>query len=183
MLHEMLARLAQEFVFERAKQFAGSKFANFIRRDLAVEAKKHLIFLPYELKVKASVGAGNWASVPWLAFFDPLITSSATTGFYVVYLINPQTEEIFLSLNQGTTSVYQEYGETRGREVLRRRAIDLAERAPEYTRLFRTEAIDLGSNESLPLGYEAGHSFGKKYLADRINPDVFYKDLQDKLSA
>jgi len=135
------------------------------------------------LKVKASVGAGNWAAVPWLAFFDPLITESATTGFYVVYLINAQTEEIYLSLNQGTTAVYQEFGERSGREVLRRRAIDIAGRVPESARIFDTSEIDLGSNEALPLGYEAGHAFGRKYSVGKIDEKLFYGDLEKILSA
>ncbi|RFU12389.1 DUF3578 domain-containing protein, partial [Rhodobacteraceae bacterium W635] len=93
MLHDMLARIAQNYVYERAKPFANSSFGSFVRHDVALEAKKKLIFLPYELTVKASVGAGVWAAVPWLAFFDPLVTKSATSGYYVVYLINAQTGE------------------------------------------------------------------------------------------
>ncbi len=183
MLHQMLAKMAREFVFERAKPFAGNDFGNFVRHDVSIEAKKHLIFLPYELRVKSSVGAGNWAAVPWLAFFDPLITESATRGFYVVYLVNAQTEEIVLSLNQGTTEVYREFGERKGRQVLRRRSNDLAERVPEFAKLFEMEPIALGSSESLPLGYEAGHSFGRTYAAARIDPDQFYQDLERMLSA
>ncbi|MFA3916120.1 MrcB family domain-containing protein [Ruegeria hyattellae] len=183
MLHQMLARLAREFVFERAKPFAGSEFGNFVRHDVSLEAKKRLIFLPYELKVKSSVGAGNWAAVPWVAYFDPLITVSATRGFYVVYLINAQSEEIVLSLNQGTTEVYREFGERTGRQVLRRRAVDLAERTPEFAKLFDLDPIELGSVESLPLGYEAGHSFGRTYPAREIDPDAFYQDLERILSA
>jgi hypothetical protein len=72
MLAEYLARLATQYVFERAKPFAGSAFASFVRHDIAVEAKKTIALWPYDLTLKASVGQGNWASVPWLAFFHPL---------------------------------------------------------------------------------------------------------------
>jgi len=150
---------------------------------LQLKQKKHLLYLPYELTVKASVGSGNWAAVPWLGYFDPLITDTATRGFYVVYLINAQTEEIFLSLNQGTTETYREFGELRGREVLRRRAIDLSERAPEYSNLFDLKHINLGSAESLPLGYEAGHSFGRKYQAGNIESQNFFSDLENMFAA
>lgn len=40
MLTEYLARLATQYVFERAKPFAGSEFANFVRHNIAVEANK-----------------------------------------------------------------------------------------------------------------------------------------------
>jgi 5-methylcytosine-specific restriction enzyme A len=183
LLHKLLSELAKRYVYERAKPFAQSEFAKFVRHDIALEAKKNLIFQPFELKVKASVGAGNWAAVPWLGYFDPLITESATSGFYVVYLVNPQTEEIFLSLNQGATAVYREFGEKRGKEILRRRAIDMADRVPEYSRQFDSSEIDLGSEDSLPSGYLAGHSFGARYNANNIDSENFREDLFLMLTA
>jgi 5-methylcytosine-specific restriction protein A len=183
MLADMLSRLATEYVFERGKTFARSPFGDFVRRDLAIEARKVLSFWPFDLKVKGSVGAGNWASVPWLAFFDPLITESATKGFYVVFLVNAQTNCVTLSLNQGTTEVYNEYGQLRGREVLRRRAVDIADRIPEYAKVFDTSPIDLGSEDALPKGYEAGHSFGVTYGLQDLKEERIISDLQKILFA
>jgi hypothetical protein len=183
MLHEFLSRIAIKYTYERSRPFAGSEFGNFVRHDLSIEAKKRLIFLPYDLKVKASVGAGNWASVPWLGFFDPLITESATRGFYVVYLINAQTEEIFLSMNQGTTAAYQSFGEKKGREHLRRNAVEMAARVASFADRFDVSPIDLGSDDALPLGYMAGHSFGRKYAAKGIDTEKFDRDLETMLGA
>lgn len=183
MLSDMLIKVAKEFVYARGEPFADHSLGKFVRHDLAEEARKRLIFLPYDYKVKGSVGAGVWAAVPWLGIFDPLITTSATRGFYVVYLINPQTETIFLSLNQGTTAVYREHGEKEGREVLSRRAQDLRQRAKTYLKDLDTTSIDLGSNSALPAGYEAGHAFGKAYSADQIDSAEFEEDFETMLSA
>lgn len=183
MLSEMLSRLAREFTYERVKPFKGSEFAEYVRKDISQEAKRQLLFLPYELKVKSSVGNGQWASVPWLAFFDPLVTETATKGFYIVYLINPQTEEITLSLNQGTTEVYNDFGTKIGRKVLMRRALDIIDRVPEWAKLFSTDSIDLGSNEALPQGYMAGHAFGRTYHPDTMDQELFNQDLSKMLSA
>lgn len=133
--------------------------------------------------VKGSVGAGVWAAVPWLGIFDPLITTSATKGFYVVYLINAQDETIYLSLNQGTTAAYREHGERIGRKVLRRRAEDLRQRAGNYAQTFTTLEIDLGSTASLPAGYEAGHAFGTKYTNGSIDNDQVAADFENMLLA
>lgn len=183
MLHDMLARLAKDYAYERAKPFANSAFGNFVRHDIAIEAKKRLIFLPHDLTVKASVGAGVWAAVPWLAFFDPLVTQSATSGFYVVYLINAQAQEIVLSLNQGTTAVYQEFGEVRGQVILSRRAVDIRDRILNHSSAFDSKPIDLGSEATLPKGYMAGHAFGRTYSATAIDPNSFYADLEKMLDA
>lgn len=183
MLHDYLKRLAIEYAVERTRPFAGSEFGNFVRHDIAIAAKKQLIFLPFDLKVKSSVGAGNWASVPWLGFFDPLITESATKGFYVVYLINAQDESIFLSLNQGTTAAYQSCGETKGRQYLKRTAAEMCERVSSFSDQFDISPIDLGSVDSLPMGYMAGHAFGRKYSAQNLDKDLFYTDLEKMLAA
>ena len=183
MLAEMLGKIARDYANERMKPFSNSDFGNFVRRDVATEAKKQLFGKPYELKLKASVGAGNWAAVPWLAFFDPLETETATKGFYVVYLINPQTRTVTLSMNQGTTAVYKEFGRLNGRQVLQRRALDMAQRVPEYAALFDTGTIDLGSDEDLPSGYIAGHSFGRTYSLSDLNEKVVCDDLEKMLAA
>ena len=37
------------------------------------------------LRIKGSVGNGNWALIPWVVFFDDRISISATRGFDVVF--------------------------------------------------------------------------------------------------
>lgn len=177
MLHEHLLKVAKEYSYERVKKFSGSDFANFVRKDLVTELKKHLLFNDIDYKCQGSVGQGQWASVPWLAIFDRVMTETATKGVYIVYLVNPINETVSLSLNQGTTSVYQQFGETRGREVLARRSQDLAELVPEFKTTFSQSKIDLSSNASLPLGYEAGHVFGTTYSDKSLNVSKFYSDL------
>ena len=183
MLADQLSRLATDYTYERAKPFTNSKFGEFVRHDIAIEAQKQLAFWPFDLKVKASVGQGLWVSVPWLAFFDPLITETATKGFYVVYLINPDAQTINLSMNQGTTTIYDDFGASRGREVLKRRARDMADRVPDFARYFSEDPIDLGSDAGLPAGYEAGHSFGKTYKAGTLKNDTLVVDLHQILLA
>ncbi|MBU2936516.1 MULTISPECIES: MrcB family domain-containing protein [Pacificibacter] len=180
-LSKMLNRVANEMAFERGKPFSNSDFGNFVRRDLVQEAKRHLSFWPFDLELKASVGNGQWAAVPWLAFFDPLITTTATKGFYVVYLINAQDNSIFLSMNQGTTAVYEEFGRRRGREVMKRRSIDMSDRVADLIQSFSRDPIDLGSTEDLPAGYEAGHAFGKRYASSMLSEDECLTDLREIL--
>lgn len=178
MLGKMLSRVAREFLYERGKAFNNNKLANFIRQDLAQEARKEIVFRDEEYKVKGSPGSGNWAAVPWLGFFDPLITESAQQGFYVVFLINAQTSDVFLSLNQGTTAVYREFGDNTGRSVLRRRAVDIKDRIWDLIGEFSDEPISLGSSERLPAGYEAGHAIGKKYSTEELASKQVTQDLQ-----
>lgn len=183
MLGYSLARIAKEFTFERAKDFAGSEFANFVRHDVGQQAKNIARFRSNDLTVKASVGQGNWAAVPWVAFFDNLETDRATKGIYVVFLINPDSQDIFLSLNQGTTAVFEEFGVPKGEAVLRRRADDIRERLQDYLDIFPITKIDLGSDAILPRGYEAGHALGCRYQAETLVARKLEDDLEKILDA
>lgn len=183
MLGHSLARIAKEFTFERAKEFTGSEFGNFVRHEVAQQAKNIAAFRSDDLIVKASVGQGNWAAVPWVAFFDTIETDTATRGIYVVFLINSDSQEIFLSMNQGTTAVYNEFGVTRGETILQRRAEDMRERLKEFLHEFPITNIDLGSSANLPRGYEAGHALGKKYDATNFSERELEDDLERMLNA
>lgn len=183
MLAQHLFRLASDYVHERNNAFTGSHFAEFVRHDIPMEAKRQLQFEPVDYLVKGSVGQGNWAAVPWLAFLDPLITKTATKEFYVVYLINPDSKVIYLSINQGATAVTADYGRKQGLIELKRRAENIAVRVSEFSKLFDTSPIDLGSTADLPMGYEAGHSFGRAYNTDDLNEKVLIDDLLLMLKA
>jgi 5-methylcytosine-specific restriction protein A len=181
-LAEALRHLAVSYGKERTKHFSGSQFGNFVRHDLALLAKDNIPYGFKDLTLKASVGAGNWASVPWLAYFDPIETKSAQEGIYVVFLVNPDSQDIYLSLNQGTTAAYKEFRQVRGREVLKRRALDMRERVADISKKFSELEIDLGSEDDLPLGYEAGHCIGKRYTAESILTADLAGDLLEILT-
>lgn len=183
MLAKFLVRVARDYSQERKKPFAGSDFGRFVRSEVVGEARKQLSTTDFDLTVKASVGQGYWASVPWLAYFDPLITDTATKGFYVVFLVNPQKQTFVLSLNQAATEIYNEFGERRGLDVLARRARDFADRLPKYRKLFSEDPIDLSSNERLPAGYKAGHVFGRTYTATSVAEEQLADDLKVMLTA
>ena len=120
--------------------------------------------------VHGSPGVGNWAEIPWIAVFDPAITESATRGYYVVYLFSADLHRVYLSLNQGTTIVRQEFGAGYVDE-LRRRAALMRGRLSEHRDRFSDAAIDLASDAYLPRGYEAGHALGQAYDTGSLPSD------------
>lgn len=123
-------------------------------------------------KVEGSVGRGNWAETAWVSVFDLNITDSATRGVYLVYLIREDGERVYLSLNQGTTSVHRRV-HGRYREVLEGYARMYAGCLPQdqLTDLLRGR-IALGKGRTaLTPGYEAGNIAAIAYDRHAIPDD------------
>lgn len=94
--------------------------------------------------VQGSAGKGDWTHMPWVAILDPSETSTVEEGVYVVYLLSKGCERLYLTLNQGCTTLKDESGIPAARAELSRRSAIMRERLkPE--RLGLTE-LDLGTN-------------------------------------
>jgi hypothetical protein len=59
---------------------------------------------------EGSTGAGNITAAPWIALFDRRLTTSATSGYYVVYLFSTDMSTVTLSLAFGTTQFDKQFG-------------------------------------------------------------------------
>lgn len=86
-------------------------FGHFIRKQIPSSILQHINSSVY--KVEGSCGRGNWTPVPWVAVFDTRITSKASSGVYIVYLLNKDTKTLFLTLNQATTEEFSNETENR----------------------------------------------------------------------
>jgi len=60
--------------------------------------------------VKGSDGQGNILRTPWVATFNTSVTTSATKGFYPVYLFKDDLKEVVLQVGFGATQFKEKYG-------------------------------------------------------------------------
>ena len=59
---------------------------------------------------KGSDGQGNILRTPWIATFNPDVTTKATTGFYPVFLFRDDMKEFVLEIGFGATQFREKYG-------------------------------------------------------------------------
>ena len=159
-------------------------FGKIVREDIAEKLREQIQTDVY--KVKGSVGAGRWTDVPWIAVFDKRITTSAQKGVYIVYLLNKDTKELFLTLNQGATDIAQG-GDGSGKlaftgiatannskttKSLRLRASNIRSEIGQFSGL-QFDPIDTGSKP-----YDAGCIYYIKYTLESLpEDDELYADL------
>lgn len=161
-IREALARILSEYPTAKAKPLEGHALAQFIRKETASAVSEALGSEGDGFIIQGSPGQGNWAAVPWISIFDPTVTTSATRGYYVVYLFHATDAIVQLSLNQGTTAVREEF-RSAARGVLADRAQLMRKRVSEFQKALPTNSIDLGSEARLPGDYGAGHVLGTTY--------------------
>jgi hypothetical protein len=132
--------------------------------------------------VSWSLGAGRWASVPWVALMDDRETDSTQRGIYCVFLFREDMSGVYLTLNQGVTDFVKEHGQVAAREVLRDRATMIRGQVAELQTLgFKVDdGIDLHTDSTRGRAYESGTIAYKLYAAENIPTDV---EINEDLSA
>src|SRR5450759_252567 len=182
-LRETLQTILADYPKAKSEPLESHALAQFIRGEAEDAVQAALGVLGAGLLVEGSPGQGNWAAVPWISVFDPAITTSATRGYYVVYLFHAHEPVVHLSLNQGTTAVREEFA-GKARDMLADRAEFMRKRVAEYGTLLPVQTIELGSNARLPGDYVAGHALGTSYTLDALSTEATLRaDLQNVVRA
>lgn len=178
-LKKIFQKISSEYLLERKNEFRKNSLAGFVRNE-AVNIVKELAKIDTnKYKIKASVGQGGWAHVPWLGIFDKEITRSAEKGYYLVYLFSESMDKIYLILEQGWTHYEKKYGRKVGTENIIRVSNKLnKELKISEKNIKKLEKISLGEGE-LALGYKNGCICGIEYDTTNIPDDsVLLNDLR-----
>ncbi len=164
----VLEQLLNHYVKSRQETFAGHALAAYIRGDAPealyetglVDRRKYLI--------TGSAGQGNWAMVPWLGIFYKEITTSATHGVYIVYLLAEDGNTLYLTLNQGCTETRKQHSKRETIRLMREKAGKIV--AQIDNRGFAIdEYIDLGEGlTELGEMYQNGTIFYQKYTKGNV---------------
>ena len=181
-LNAALSLFAEEYASARKAAFAKNSVADFIRKDIPA-AILDAIGPTDRYLVDGSPGQGTWAGVPWAAVFDRFVTESAQDGYYLVYLFKEDLSGIYLSLNQGITSVKEQYGAST-KEALQVRASDFLARLGGAADGLILGPLDLAVTAKSSLGayYEQGSICSVYYARSALpSDDVLTADLQQFL--
>ncbi|ACL56862.1 DUF3578 domain-containing protein [Methylobacterium nodulans] len=183
-LGHALRRIIREYPLARLDPLPGHPLAHVIRRGAPDEVRAALPAGAPGLLVKGSPGRGlHWAAVPWIAVFDPAVTTSATQGFYLVYLFPADREAVHLSLAQGTVAAIRAHG-MRAEAALRADGPRLRARLSDFAERLPATAIGLGAAGELPRGYEAAHILGVTYALAALDDERrLRRDLATGLDA
>ncbi len=174
-----IEKLMRGYVTAKSEVFANNPFGEFVRKDIPALFYETSLIDKDKYLVVGSVGQGNWAMVPWICIFDRSITTSATRGEYIVYLLSKDCSTLYLTFNQGCTDIRKTHNKKETIAIMRKKAAKIAAQIDDHG-FASDENVSLGENlTELGLLYQKGVIFYKKYEVDNI-PDE--NELLDDLS-
>ena len=182
MLKDNIGKVLREYKSAQSEPFSGHALASFLRQDFP-EHLRSLVDNPSRYKFRGSAGQSLWAKCPWVAVFDILITESAESGYYPVYLFREDMGGVYLSLNQGVTEIREKY-KGNPKQVLKIRASDYRAQIGPPPKSFPKTSIDLAATSSSELAafYEAGNIYARYYSSDHIpTDDQLISDFREML--
>ena len=194
-LHDKFIEFMEQYgsIYERVKNEDDYKnsFRDIISRDIP-DLIRECVPLNYPYIVNGSYGKGRWTTVPWIAVFDQRITTSAQKGVYIVYLLNKDTKDLYLTLNQGATNTVKEGKKQNGRSTFN--ASMTGASSDKNLKLLRENAeairngfseINFEYNDEINTGsanYDAGAICYKKYtIKDMPSGNQLIQDLRKML--
>ena len=167
-LKNVIQKLLDEYLAAKTQPFSGSQFGSFVRKDIPSAFYSTKLVDETKYLVSASVGKGNWAIVPWICIFDRTITTSATKGVYVVYLLSKDTNTMYLTLNQGCTDIRSSHSKKETIQIMRARAKEITS-VIDYKDFRVDESIHLGDGlTELAELYQKGTICYKSYKKGAI---------------
>jgi len=190
-LHDTLYKLLTEYasVYDAVKTAEDWKnpFRNIIGNDIPSLLQECAeIELPY--KVVGSYGKGRWTAVPWIAVFDSRITTSAQKGVYIVYLLNKDTKELYLTLEIAATEAIGTKLDSEGKTVfygvVGKNDPELKAKLHERANQIRAAVTDtyFSSDDKInsgAQGYDYGSVYYKKYTVNNLpNGEILASDLK-----
>lgn len=99
------------------------------------------------VRVTWSVGQGNWARIPWLAFLDTRVTDTTQRGIYGALLFREDMSGVYLTFTQGVTEPKTTHGATAALQLLKENATAMRSRCGELLREgFRTQFRNRSAN-------------------------------------
>jgi 5-methylcytosine-specific restriction protein A len=183
-MRDFFQNILSDYPEAYGKEYSNHPLAKMIRQDLP-GLIEDVITDKERFLVKGSAGAGNWTATPWVAIFDILITDTAQSGFYPVYLFRDDMSGFYLSLNQGVTEIKEKYKRD-AKQVLKLKAEDFRAQLGTIPANFSRLEIELKklktTTSQFPKLYEAGNVLAKYYSSFKLpSNEELHADLFEML--
>lgn len=179
LIKPIVEQFLNNYIKSKQEPLAGHAIGTYIRRSAPEALYKTGLVDRQNYSIGGSVGKGSWVKVPWLAIFDKKITTTATKGIYIVYLLAAEGDSLYLTFMHGCTETRNKNSKKEAIRIMREKTAEIVSRIDN--RGFATDGnINLGDGlKGLGEMYQKAAIFYKKYTKGNVPEEA---ELQDDLS-
>ena len=87
-MREVLEKFMNGYLKAKQETFAKNEFGAFVRKEIPNKLYESGLIDKNNYLITGSVGQGGWATIPWVCIFNKNITTNATKGVYIAYLLS-----------------------------------------------------------------------------------------------
>lgn len=138
------------------------------------------------LIIKASLGQGAWANVPWIAILDRNVTTSTQDGVFIILLFREDMSGFYLTLNQGFAKAKARMGKIPAAQFLIDNAVVIREQLAHRIKneFVLNGEIDLRVTSGIGLNYAKSTIVHKFFDAKKLVGEFSLEaDLEELVSA
>lgn len=181
-IRDQLLYILDNYLIAKEENFKEHPMGDHIRNVMPKIISKEVGINKERYFISGSIGQGNWAEIPWISAFARELTTSATKGYYLVYLFKADMSGVYISINQGWTYFKEKYGTSLGREMVQKTTKIIRNQLNTIPLHADVSEISLGGRGGLSKGYEHGHICGKYYDLNSLpESEVIINDFKDLL--
>ncbi len=175
-MRDQLLRFMRDYPEAKEQSFANNLFGIFVRTEIPEAIYETDLVNRQKYLITASVGAGNWAMIPWICVFDKSITTSATKGIYIVYLLSKDSKRLYLTFNQGCTDIRSQHTKKETIQIMHQKAKEIRSFISDHGFISDCN-IDLGDHlTDLGEMYREGIIFYKQYNINSLPEEDVLRD-------
>lgn len=183
-LKESLVRFAEIYDVDRKQKFHSSlESYQIVCKDIPQILKENITADQDNLKIQGSIGQGNFANYPWIGIFNTKVSTGATVGYYIVLLISDDLQQLYLTLNQGSTIQSKEEHKRISNYIY-----SVSDTIPGFVKGKLPEGslvVNLKKNNGNKNGkkYEETNLFYRAYDINKFDESDFYQHLNKLVMA
>lgn len=192
-LHDLFKKIIAEYADVYKDVWKTNDFKNPFRNLFDEDIPQAIRNIPEidtnTYSIKGSYGVGRWTEVPYIVVCNRNVTTSASRGVYVVYLLNKDEHALYLTFGIAVTEILKHLKKMEDADANKLMSLSKlnSPKAMETLREFSGEIrarlgnIDFQTDDQIHSGkeaYDAGTICYKKYTLDNLpSDDVLKRDL------
>jgi hypothetical protein len=173
-LRSLLTDICKQWPVVVEEKYDGHPFSVKFQTEFVAKVSDILARQHPNLQVKGSIGLSRWATIAWIAAFDPDVTETVRDGFFPIYRFKADGTGVYLCLMHGLAIPTKMHGTVKARELAAQTTAGIFETLP-VLKNWGESTVNLGVDTARGRAYDKANITAKYYAIDKMPKETELK--------